>query len=255
MSIQKGGKNRIGYRYRCPRPCRKEISLLKGTFFENCSLEIPKVLDFMYNWAYETCSYKKMFREIGICTNSFVAWRGYLRDICSDKVFQLDDKIGGIGRIVQIDESLFSKRKYNRGQIYPAQWVFGGIDSENNDCFMVKIPDRSKTTLQRIIRSRIRDGTTIISDCWASYQGLELLGYEHKTVNHTYNFVDPTDLVHTQKVESLWFTSKRRNKIECGTRRTFLSSYLTEFIWRKRIAGEDPFITLLENIAEIYLFE
>ncbi len=116
------------------------------------------------------------------------------------------------------------------------------------------VPDRSNSTLQEVITRRILPGTTIISDCWASYQGLELLGYTHKTVNHTYNFVDPDTGVHTQKVESLWFTSKRRNKQECGTRRTFLSSYLFEYFWRKRIGGDIPFEKLLEGIAEIYTF-
>ncbi len=119
MNIQKEGKNKIGYRYRCPRPCRKEISILKDTFFENCSIEMPKILEFIYSWANETCSYKNMLREIGIARSSFVAWRSYCRDICFEQVMKLDYKIGGEGRSVQIDESQFSKRKFNRGQIYP----------------------------------------------------------------------------------------------------------------------------------------
>ena len=44
--------------------------------------------------------------------------------------------IGGVGREVQIDESNFTRRKYNRGRVYPNQWFFGGIDSDNDDCFM-----------------------------------------------------------------------------------------------------------------------
>ncbi len=166
---------------------------------------------------------------------------------------KLDYQIGGPGKTVQIDESQFSKRKYNRGQMYPQQWVFGGIDSENNDCFMEIVPNRTKVILQDLIKRRIKPGTTIISDCWASYEGLELLGYTHKTVNHTYNFVDPVTLAHTQKVESLWFLAKRRNKRECGTKRAFLSSYLAEFIWRKRVGESDPFKKLLEGVKEHYL--
>ncbi len=196
-----------------------------------------------------------MHRELNMATNPFVAWRYYCRQICMEAVDDLETMIGGEGCTVQIDESLFSKRKYNRGQVYPEQWVFGGINSENNDCFMVIVPNRTKETLQSIIRQKIRRGTTIISDCWASYNGLELLGYEHKTVNHSYNFVDPITLAHTQKVESLWFLSKRRNQRECGTKRSFLSSYLGEFIWRKRIAGDEPFIDLLKCIAKYYELE
>lgn len=255
MTIQKGGKTKIGHRYRCPRPCRQEKCLLKNSFFENCSIEISKMLEFLYYWASEACSYKNMQREIGMSSHAFVAWRSFCRDICIEKVSELDDMIGGEGKEVQIDESAFTKRKYNRGQIYPTQWVFGGIDSSNNDCFMEMVSDRSKNTLVEVIRRRIRPGTTIISDCWASYEGLEIYGYTHKTVNHSRNFVDPVSLVHTQKIESLWFISKRRNKRECGTNRKFLSSYLAEFIWRKRIAGSDPFSKILEGISSLYKFE
>ncbi len=95
---------------------------------------------------------------------------------------------------------------------------------------MELVSDRSKTTLIEIIRRRIRPGTTIVSDCWAAYTGLETYGYTHKTVNHSVNFVDPISLAHTQKVESMWFLSKRRNKKECGTSRKLLVSYIAEFL-------------------------
>ncbi len=75
--------------------------------------------------------------------------------------------------------------------MYPQQWVFGGVNSETDECFLELIPNRTKETLQEVITRRIKPGTTIVSDCWASYNGLELLGYEHKTVNHSTNFVDP----------------------------------------------------------------
>jgi len=40
-------------------------------------------------------------------------------------------KIGGEGKVVQIDESLFGKRKYHRGHHVEGQWVFGGIEEDS----------------------------------------------------------------------------------------------------------------------------
>ena len=104
-----------------------------------------------------------------------------------------DKKIGGPGLTVEIDESKFGKRKYNRGRIVDGQWVFGGICRETRDIFLVPLENnnRDKATLEPLLINHIAPGSTIISDCWAAYNQLGTKGFEHLTVNHTYNFVDP----------------------------------------------------------------
>ena len=84
-----------------------------------------------------------------------------------------DDKIGGPGTHVEIDESKFRKRKYNRGRIIEGQWVLGAICHETKDMFLVTVPSCDKETLIPIIKDRIKPGTTILSDCWKSYDCLE----------------------------------------------------------------------------------
>ena len=42
-------------------------------------------------------------------------------------------KIGGLGTVVEIDESKFGKRKYNRGRMVEGTWVvLDGIERETN---------------------------------------------------------------------------------------------------------------------------
>ena len=80
------------------------------------------------------------------------------------------------------------------------QWIFCGICHETRNFFLVPVDCRDKETLIPIITEQIADGTTIMSDCWKSYDCLSSLDFNHLTVNHTYNFVDPTTLAHTQNI-------------------------------------------------------
>ena len=45
--------------------------------------------------------------------------------------------IGGQGVEVEIDESKFGKRKYNRGRVVDGHWVFGGMERTTGECFLV----------------------------------------------------------------------------------------------------------------------
>lgn len=152
---------------------------------------------------------------------------------------------------MEIDESLFTKRKNNAGRILPQQWIFGGICRETKQCFLVTVPDRKAATLLNNILANIDEGSIIFSDCWKGYntQDLEEAGFEHFQVNHKYNFVNPDDpTIHTQTIERLWGSAKWRNKKHRGTARQHLETYLAEFMWRKHIAPADPFESLLEAI-------
>ena len=44
----------------------------------------------------------------------------------------------------------------------------------------------------------------VISDCWKAYGGLQSIDFNHFTVNHIMNFVEPDSGAHTQHIERLW---------------------------------------------------
>ena len=95
---------------------------------------------------------------------------------------------------------------------------------------MYTVPDRRAATLLPIIQGSIRHGTTIMSDMWAAYGGIQAMGYAHLTVNHTYEFVDPITGAHTQNVENSWKNAKQSNKKRNGTHRSMLDSYEVEIM-------------------------
>ena len=69
--------------------------------------------------------------------------------------------------------------------------------SVRNDGNVVPVERRNADTLLPLIEQHILPGTTIISDCWAEYGGIE----RHYTINHSQNFVDPETAAHTNTIE------------------------------------------------------
>ena len=77
------------------------------------------------------------------------------------------------------------------------------------------------------------DVSHIHSDEWAAYRRLSDLGYNHSTVNHQLNFVDPESGAHTQSIERSWLDAKililRRQR---GVSRHLFQSHLDYYCWR-----------------------
>jgi transposase-like protein len=121
-------------------------------------------------------------------------------------------KIGGIGITVQLDESKFGKRKYNKGRRTEGHWVLGMIADGSEDLRLVLCPNnkRTATELLPIIEKYIEPGTTIRTDFWRAYDGLDAMGYQHEKVNHSDKlnpFISP-DGVHTNRIEASWRPAK-----------------------------------------------
>ena len=73
---------------------------------------------------------------------------------------------------VEIDESKFGKRKYNRGRVVDGHWVFGGMERTAGECYSVEVKHRDAATLLPIIQQHVRPGSIAYSDEWSSYQNL-----------------------------------------------------------------------------------
>ena len=56
--------------------------------------------------------------------------------------------------------------------------------------------------------------TEVVSDEWRVYAGIpNLLGsYQHMTINHSQNFINPVTVKHTNHVESYWMRAKQRSE-------------------------------------------
>ena len=185
--------------------------------------------------------------------HTVVDWLQFCRDICVAYFLNNPVQIGGAGHIVEIDESLFARRKYNRGRNIPQQWVFGGYDIQTKNVFLVPVQRRDAATLLPIIQQWVLPNTEIWSDMWAAYNNLAQIGFGHGTVNHTYNFVDPITGVTTNRVEAMWQRAKAKFKSMMGpTNRAMVPDYLAEFMWAQRFGGEHAYFTFWSQVAVTY---
>ena len=196
---------------------------------------------------------------IGLAEKTVVDWFNFLREECTAKLLRIpmqDKLIGGAGEIVEIDESLMIKRKYNRGQHREQhdRWVFGMYDRERKIGWIQFVDSRDAPTLLPIIQRYVRPGSMIYSDGWAAYNNLGNLGYGHEQVIHADNFVDPVTGVHTNGVEAYWSRAKQKIKAVYGSRLNMVPSYLDEFLWRERFGLQtaEAFNNMIEHIAEHY---
>ncbi|GBM62184.1 hypothetical protein AVEN_189398-1 [Araneus ventricosus] len=133
-----------------------------------------------------------------------VDWKIFCREVCVDMINPGSKKLGGVGHVVEIDESKFGKRKYHKGKRVEGKWVFGGIKRGSKESFVCVVEDRTAETLIEITKKYVEPGTTVLSDCWKSYRPLTEEGYVHYTVNHSVNFKDPITGVHTNGIVGTW---------------------------------------------------
>lgn len=232
-------------KFRCHK-CKNEKSLLYKTIYYNSNLEIFKAVDLIYWWSIDM-HIKNAKHEIETTNSNTVCnWYAKLRFLVMNYMRKnTRKKIGGPGKIVQIDESLFSKRKYNVGRQVKKIWIVGGIQYDSNEVFFVETFYRNAESLKNIILENVELGTIIYTDCWAGYCELNSIGYFHFTVNHKTNFVDPFSGVNTQKIEGNWSVVKRWLKKKNISNRSDLFLYFAEFCF-KRVFKNNLFIEIMK---------
>ena len=188
-------------------------------------------------------------------------WFSYCREVAMialDSLYTREGRIGGPGHVVEIEETKMGKRIYNVGRMVEGSWILGMIEvgaGEALTSYRLEICPgnrRDAATLIPLIEKHVAPGTTIITDLWAGYSGLEGAGYNHLTVNHTYNFVDPDTYAHTQHIESSWRPFKKK-LTSTGFRKRYLADHMCEFLWRREVRRNNNFFfeSLIRDIGQI----
>lgn len=127
MNIDLKANNTVGQYYCGKKSCqgKSRRSRTEGTWFDNVKINLVHVYYLMYcfahRWTQDNVIHEDPYRdEFGRCLSrvTITDWYSYCREVVV--AYQIDmqeekEKIGGPGKVFQIDESKFGKRKYNKG--------------------------------------------------------------------------------------------------------------------------------------------
>ena len=196
-------------------------------------------------------------RELKISgEHTIVDWNQFCQDVAVQHFVNHPERLGGNGHIVEINESLFGRRKYEYGHLVREQWILGGYEAETQKGFLVPVPARDQATLLLIIQQWVEPNPTIWKDMWAAYRNLQQLGFAHSTVNHTLNFVAPLTGVTTNRVEAMWQRAKAKFKAMYGlTNRGMVEDNLSEFMSSQRFRDNKFFNFWCQVATDLYILQ
>ncbi|CAF0735031.1 unnamed protein product [Brachionus calyciflorus] len=116
------------YRWECSdSKCKKSSSIRTNTWFAKSKLSIRQILITIFSW-YIKLPQNLAANEAYASERTMFDWDSFCRCVCVDFIVLNSENIGGIGKVVEINESAFGKRKYNRGEI---RKTFGGIERDS----------------------------------------------------------------------------------------------------------------------------
>ena len=107
-----------GFKWECRRRTNSkrhkvELSIRAGSWFEQSKMTLEEILKYCYWWCQEL-DLAQIRHELGLATHTGVDWDSFCREVCEISLMEDSQSIGGEGKVVQIDESKFGKRKYHR---------------------------------------------------------------------------------------------------------------------------------------------
>lgn len=186
--------------------CRKQFTVMVGTIFSGSHIPLRKWLMAIYL----LCSSKKgmsahqLHRMLGVTYKS--AWFMVHRIRYAMSQPPLSNKLKGI---IEADETYIGgKGKGKRGRGAEKKEVIFTLVERNGEIRSTHVANVTATTLKKAIRENVDKESTIMTDTFRSYKGLDKEFKNHYTVEHgEKEYV--RGIVHTNTVEGYFSLLKR----------------------------------------------
>jgi transposase-like protein len=213
------GSTKLGFlakqrRWQCAnKHPKRQFSVKVGTIFEDSPLSLSKWLPCV--WLITNCkngiSSWEIHRDLGVTQKT--AWFMLHRV----RLAMQDELTGGsLGGEVEVDETYIGGKARNmhrahkrrvqaKGRNTGGKTVVFGMLERGKTVRATVLPDRTKASIQPVVRGSVEPGTEIFSD--EHGDSWRMGEYTHSIVNHLEAYVDGN--IHTNGIENFWSLLKR----------------------------------------------
>ena len=185
---------------------------------------------------------------LGIHRNSAIRYFHKLRVKVAAKQQVMSEQFDGQ---IELDESYFGgHRKGNRGRGAKGKVAVFGILKRGGKVY-TKIIENAKTeTLLPIIKQKIQADSIVYTDCFKSYNILDVSEFKHHRINHSKIFADKHN--HINGIENFWNQAKRHLRKYNGIPKNHFNLFLKECEWRFNIGSPKLLLKDLKSILKEY---
>ena len=185
---------------------------------------------------------------LGIHRNSAIRYFHKLRVKVAAKQQVMSEQFDGQ---IELDESYFGgHRKGNRGRGAKGKVAVFGILKRGGKVY-TKIIENAKTeTLLPIIKQKIQADSIVYTDCFKSYNILDVSEFKHHRINHSKIFADKHN--HINGIENFWNQAKRHLRKYNGIPKNHFNLFLKECEWRFNISSPKLLLKDLKSILKEY---
>ena len=226
--------------------CKHQESLLKNTVFYNKKTPLTTILKIIELWC-EEIPIKTIANGLSLSIKRVSHVISKMKIKLVKNYYATLDKIGGKDVIVEIDESKFGKRKFNRGHHVEGVWVLGCVERTIKKRIILKKTDkRDFNDINNFMKTFIEKESIIYSDGWRGYNQTKINFKEHLTVNHSIGFINKDNNCHTNTIEGNW-SSVKANINRRFRNDKFIDVYLVRFMIKRNESG-NLFLNLIKYL-------
>ncbi len=209
--------------------CRKQFTVRVGTIFEDSALPLQKWFFAIYIFTAHKkgISSVQLAKDIGVTQKT--AWFMLHRIRHAVRTRTFNKPLDGI---IEVDETYVGGRYTRNHEPNENQSAVFGMKQRGGKIVAQTVKNRSKETLQKIMRKTISQEAVIFTDEAHVYNDLEESFDSHETVKHSAKEYVRGE-IHTNSIESFWALFKRGY---VGTyhwmSKKHLDKYIDEFEFR-----------------------